>query len=146
MALRFGTDGVRAEAFTVLTTEYVRALGAAAAEVLGGESFLVGRDTRESGPELLRAFAQGCASKGVGIVDLGVVPTPAVAHMSAELGVPAAMLSASHNPWQDNGVKLFSAGGRKLSDDDQDVIQAELDRNPTLADTCLLYTSDAADE
>ncbi len=135
MALRFGTDGVRAEAFTVLTTEYVRALGAGAAGVLGGESFLVGRDTRESGPELLRAFAQGCASKGVGIVDLGVVPTPAVAHMSAELGVPAAMLSASHNPWQDNGVKLFSAGGRKLSDDDQDVIQAELDRNPTLADT-----------
>ena len=135
MALRFGTDGVRAEAFTVLTTEYVRALGAAAAEVLDGESFLVGRDTRESGPELLRAFAQGCASKGVSVVDLGVVPTPAVAHMSSVLGVPAAMLSASHNPWQDNGIKLFSAGGRKLSDADQDVIQAELDGTPSLANT-----------
>ena len=109
MALRFGTDGVRAEAFTVLTTQYVRALGAAAASVLGGESFLVGRDTRESGPELLRAFAQGCASRGVSVVDLGVVPTPAVAHMSSTLAIPAAMLSASHNPWQDNGVKLFSA-------------------------------------
>ena len=135
MALRFGTDGVRAEAFTVLTTQYVRALGAAAASVIGGESFLVGRDTRESGPELLRAFAQGCASRGVSVVDLGVVPTPAVAHMSSTLAIPAAMLSASHNPWQDNGVKLFSSGGRKLSDDDQDVIQAELDRNPSLAET-----------
>ena len=135
MALRFGTDGVRAEAFTVLTTEYVRALGAAAAEVLDGESFLVGRDTRESGPELLRAFAQGCASKGVSVIDLGVVPTPAVAHMSDVLQLPAAMLSASHNPWQDNGIKLFSAGGRKLSDADQDVIQAELDGTPSLADT-----------
>jgi len=134
MALRFGTDGVRAEALTVLTTNYVRALGAAAAAVLDGDSFLIGRDTRQSGPELQRAFAQGCASRGVAIVDLGVVPTPAVAHTSADLGLPAAMLSASHNPWQDNGVKLFSAGGLKLSDDDQDVIQNELDKQPTLAD------------
>lgn len=134
MALRFGTDGVRAEAFTVLTTEYVRALGAAAAAVMEGDTFLVGRDTRESGPELLQAFAQGCASQGVDVVDLGVVPTPAVAHMSSLLGQPGAMLSASHNRWQDNGVKLFSAGGRKLSDDDQDVIQAALDHTPAIGD------------
>ncbi len=132
MALRFGTDGVRAEALTVLTTAYVRALGAAAARVLDGESFLVGRDTRESGPELLGAFAQGCESQGVSVIDLGIVPTPAVAHMSRLQGQPAAMLSASHNPWQDNGVKLFSTGGRKLSDDDQDVIQKVLDQNPEL--------------
>ena len=134
MALRFGTDGVRAEAFTQLTTEYARALGAAAARVLDGDSMLIGRDTRESGPALQRAFAQGCALEGVAVVDLGIVPTPAVAHMSTVEGVPGAMLSASHNPWRDNGIKLFAAGGLKLRDDDQDVIQSELDRRPALDD------------
>ncbi len=134
MALRFGTDGVRAEALTVLTPQYVRALGAAAAKVLDGDAFLVGRDSRESGPELQRALAQGFRSRGVSVIDLGMVPTPAVAHMSAALGLPAAMLSASHNPWQDNGVKLFSAGGLKLSDEDQDIIQSALDEQPSLSD------------
>ena len=133
--LRFGTDGVRAEALTTLTEEYVRTLGAVAAVVLDGDSFLVGRDTRESGPVLQRAFAQGCASKGAEVIDLGVVPTPAVAHMSSVLGLPAAMLSASHNPWQDNGVKLFSAGGLKLSDDDQNIIQTELDQTLAMEDS-----------
>ncbi len=132
--LRFGTDGVRAEALTVLTTEYARALGAVASRVLGAEAMFVGRDTRESGPELLRAFAQGCESAGADVIDLGVVPTPAVAHMSAAEMIPAAMLSASHNPWQDNGIKLFSAGGLKLSDADQDIIQAELDKSPAMPD------------
>ena len=134
MALRFGTDGVRAEALTVLTTQFARALGAVAAQVLDGDAMLIGRDTRESGPELQRAFAQGCASVGVDVIDLGVVPTPAVAHLSAIKAVPGAMLSASHNPWQDNGIKLFSAGGLKLSDGDQDVIQAQLDQAPALED------------
>ena len=127
MALRFGTDGVRAEALTVLTTDYVRALGAVAAGVLGRDAMLVGRDTRESGPALRDAFAQGCASVGVSVIDLGVVPTPAVAHLSAVDDLPGAMISASHNPWQDNGIKLFAAGGLKLSDADQDVIQSKLD-------------------
>lgn len=127
MALRFGTDGVRAEALTQLTTEFVRALGAAAARTLDGDTFVVGRDTRESGPELQRAFAEGAASEGVAIRDLGVVPTPAVAWVCGADDLPGAMLSASHNPWQDNGIKLFSAGGKKLSDADQDIIQAQLD-------------------
>ena len=134
MALRFGTDGVRAPALTVLTPEYVRALGAVAARVLGGPSLLIGRDTRESGPRLQDAFAQGCATEGVSVIDLGVVPTPAVAHLSAADQLPGAMLSASHNPWQDNGVKLFAPGGKKLSDADQDVIQAQLDDIATLED------------
>lgn len=129
MALRFGTDGVRAEAFTVLTTGYVRALGAAAARFLDGDTFLIGRDTRESGPQLQRAFAQGCALYGVTAIDLGVTPTPAVAYESARLHFPGAMLSASHNPWHDNGVKLFAPGGLKLNDEDQDVIQRFLDEN-----------------
>lgn len=127
MNLRFGTDGVRAEALTQLTTDFVRALGAAAARTLEGDTIVIGRDTRESGPELQRAFAEGAASEGVSIRDLGVVPTPAVAWVCAADDLPGAMLSASHNPWQDNGVKLFSAGGKKLSDADQDVIQAQLD-------------------
>ena len=134
MALRFGTDGVRAPALTVLTPEYVRALGAVAARVLGGPSLLIGRDTRESGPRLQDAFAQGCATEGVSVIDLGVVPTPAVAHLSAADQLPGAMLSASHNPWQDNGVKLFAPGGKKLSDADQDVIQAQLDDIAALED------------
>lgn len=134
MALRFGTDGVRAPALTVLTPEYVRALGAVAARVLGGPSLLIGRDTRESGPQLQDAFAQGCATEGVSVIDLGVVPTPAVAHLSAVDQLPGAMLSASHNPWQDNGVKLFAPGGKKLSDADQDVIQAQLDGIAALED------------
>ncbi len=128
MKLRFGTDGVRAEALTQLTPDFVRALGAAAARTLEGDTIIVGRDTRESGPELQRAFAEGAASEGVAIRDLGVVPTPAVAWVCGADDLPGAMLSASHNPWQDNGIKLFSAGGKKLSDADQDVIQAQLDQ------------------
>ncbi len=128
MKLRFGTDGVRAEALTQLTPDFVRALGAAAARTLEGDTIIVGRDTRESGPELQRAFAEGAASEGVAIRDLGVVPTPAVAWICGADDLPGAMLSASHNPWQDNGIKLFSAGGKKLSDADQDVIQAQLDQ------------------
>lgn len=124
--LQFGTDGVRAEALTQLTPAFVRTLGSAASRVLEGDTIIVGRDTRESGPELQRAFTEGCAREGVTVRDIGVVPTPAVAWLCAADGLPGAMLSASHNPWQDNGVKLFSAGGRKLSDADQDVIQSLL--------------------
>ena len=127
MSLRFGTDGVRAEAFTQLTVEFARALGAASARTLVGDTIVIGRDTRESGPELQRAFTEGAASEGVAIRDLGVVPTPAVAWVCRADELPGAMLSASHNPWQDNGIKLFSAGGLKLSDADQDVIQGQLD-------------------
>lgn len=127
MALRFGTDGVRAEAFSQLTVEFARALGAASARTLEGDTIVIGRDTRESGPTLQHAFAEGAASVGVAVRDLGVVPTPAVAWVCKADDLPGAMLSASHNPWQDNGIKLFSAGGLKLSDADQDIIQRQLD-------------------
>ncbi len=130
--LQFGTDGVRAEALTQLTPAFVRTLGSAASRVLEGDTIIVGRDTRESGPELQRAFTEGCAREGVTVRDIGVVPTPAVAWLCAADGLPGAMLSASHNPWQDNGVKLFSAGGRKLSDADQDVIQSLLNSDGLL--------------
>ncbi|MEQ1701803.1 MAG: phosphoglucosamine mutase, partial [Ilumatobacteraceae bacterium] len=126
MSLKFGTDGVRAEALTVLTTQYVAALARAAAQVLGGGEWLIGRDTRESGPALEAAVAAGLAAAGAQPSSLGVVPTPALAWLSAERGVPAAMITASHNPWQDNGVKFFAPGGLKLPDDVERAIEALL--------------------
>ena len=126
MTLRFGTDGVRAEALTVLTTEYVASLTQAAAKVLGGSQWLIGRDTRESGPALEAAAIAGLISAGVSPLPLGVVPTPALAWMSAQMDVPAVMMTASHNPWQDNGVKVFGQGGLKLTDEVEQSIEAML--------------------
>ncbi len=124
---RFGTDGVRGRADAVLTDEYVSALGRAAARVLGRERWLIGRDTRESGPRIEAALADGLTREGADVSLLGVVPTPAVALASRDAGVPGAMISASHNPFADNGIKLFAAGGRKLADDVQVQIEELLD-------------------
>ncbi len=126
MTLRFGTDGVRGVANTELTPELALALGRAAARVVGGDVWLVGRDTRRSGPLLCAALAAGLASEGATVVDVGVFPTPGVAHLSAVDEVPAAMISASHNPFADNGIKLFAAGGRKLRDDTEERLEAQL--------------------
>ena len=103
------------------------ALGRAAARVLGRERWLIGRDTRESGPRIEAALADGLTREGADVSLLGVVPTPAVALASRDAGVPGAMISASHNPFADNGIKLFAAGGRKLADDVQAQIEALLD-------------------
>ncbi len=138
MTLRFGTDGVRGTAGVELTPELILALGRASARVLcpGNRldqagvrpSFLLGRDTRWSGPLLQAAFSAGLAAEGVDVIDLGVLPTPAVAAVAAERGTPAAVISASHNPFADNGIKLLSAGGRKLSDAEEAQIEAALAR------------------
>jgi phosphoglucosamine mutase len=122
--LHFGTDGVRGRALTVLTTDYVTVLGRAAAHVLGDGHWWIARDTRESSPQLAAALAAGL---GAGAVDLGVLPTPALAHWSQRTGIPAAMVTASHNPWHDNGVKIFAAGGTKLADDTEAAIEAALE-------------------
>lgn len=124
--LKFGTDGVRGVANTELTPELALALGRASARVLGGDRVVIGRDTRRSGPLLESALAAGFASEGVDVVHLGVVPTPLVAHASAALGVPGAMISASHNPFPDNGIKLFAPGGRKLTDDVEERLEGVL--------------------
>lgn len=127
MSLRFGTDGVRGPA-DELTEELVAALGAAAAKVLGGGTgFVIGRDTRESGARIEAALAGGLTAGGATPQSLGVVPTPTVAWVSATRGVPGAVISASHNPWSDNGIKFFAAGGRKLADDVEDELEVVLD-------------------
>ena len=130
--LRFGTDGIRGRAGTRIVDSVVRALGRAAADLLGSDRVFVGLDTRESGPGLSRALAEGFAAGGLDVVQLGVVPTPAVAHLAAAEGAAAAMVTASHNPWWDNGVKLFSAGGLKLDGAIQAAVQEAWDALPVL--------------
>jgi phosphoglucosamine mutase len=126
MSLTFGTDGVRGVALSELTTAYAAQLGRAAASVLGAGQWLIGRDTRASGPLLEAAVAAGLASAGADPILVGVVPTPALAWLSAQLGLPAAMITASHNPWSDNGVKIFAPGGLKLADDVERSIETAL--------------------
>ena len=123
----FGTDGVRGVVGEDLTAELVERLGKAGVLWSEGRRVLVGRDTRSSGPELERAFARGAASAGASAAVAGVLPTPAVALMSLDL---SAVISASHNPPQYNGVKLFGRGGRKLSDAEEEEIEALLEGPP----------------
>jgi phosphoglucosamine mutase len=126
VGLRFGTDGVRGVANTELTPEFALALGRAAAEVIPGDRIVVGRDTRRSGLLIESGLAAGFASAGVEVERLGVVPTPAVAYVAQREGVPGAMISASHNPFPDNGIKLFGQGGRKLDDGVEERIEQAL--------------------
>jgi phosphoglucosamine mutase len=128
LTLRFGTDGLRGVANADLTPELVTLLGRAAARVLGSTRFLVGRDTRISGPMLQAALTAGLTAEGADVGDLGVLPTPGVAWLSVAENVPAAMISASHNPFPDNGIKFFAPGGRKLSDETESALEDELDR------------------
>jgi phosphoglucosamine mutase len=127
MTLRFGTDGIRGVANVELTPELVLALGRATARVLGGGRILVGRDTRRSGPLLEAALVAGLSAEGATVERLGVLPTPGVAWLAADEGVAGAMISASHNPFADNGVKLFAPGGRKIDDATQTALESALD-------------------
>lgn len=113
---RFGTDGVRGVANSELTPDAALALGRAAAEVLGDQRVVIGRDTRRSGAMLEAAMVAGYTSAGVDVELLGDVPTPTVAWVAANQEIGGAMISASHNPFADNGIKLFAKGGVKLSD------------------------------
>ena len=127
MTLRFGTDGVRGVANRELTPELVTALGRAAVRVLGlDEPFVIGRDTRRSGPMLEAALVAGLCAEGADVVLVGVLPTPGIAQVARERGAPAAVLSASHNPYGDNGVKLFAAGGRKIPESLEVQVEEEL--------------------
>src|ERR671919_2074549 len=119
----FGTDGVRGIVGKDLTPELVERLGKAAALWSAGGRVFVGRDTRASGPELQNAFARGVVSAGGNAVLGGVLPTPAVALLTLDLG---AVVSASHNPPEYNGVKIFGRGGQKLTDAQEEQIEALL--------------------
>lgn len=131
----FGTDGVRGLANKDLTAELALDLSVAAAHVLGDVGAfeghrpvaVVGRDPRASGEFLSAAVVAGLASAGVDVVDVGVVPTPAVAFLTADLGADlGAVISASHNAMPDNGLKFLARGGHKLADDLEEAIEKRL--------------------
>ncbi len=113
--ISFGTDGMRGVANKGLMPEDALRLGLAAAQAFGGP-ILIGRDTRLSGGMLSGALAAGAASGGAEVIDLGILPTPGIAALAPQLGAAAAVVvSASHNPYPDNGIKFLSGEGRKLS-------------------------------
>lgn len=141
MGLGFGTDGVRGPA-DQFTDSFVDALGRAAAGLLGNR-FVIGRDTRASGASLEARLAAGLRRGGAEAVLLGVAPTPAVAWIAARHGLCGAVISASHNPWTDNGIKFFGPGGRKLSDELETELAHRLDQ--LVADDHALNLGDPAD-
>src|SRR5438128_12206976 len=123
----FGTEGVRGIVGETLTSELIEKLGKAVALWSGRGRVFVGRDTRASGPELEEAFARGIVSAGGAAVLAGVLPTPAVALLALDVG---AVISASHNPPEYNGVKLFDRDGQKLTDDAEEEIEVLLQSPP----------------
>lgn len=133
MGRLFGTDGVRGLANAELTVELAVRLAGAAAAVLAPRDAerrpvaVVGRDPRASGEMLEAAVTAGLTSAGVDVLSVGVLPTPAVAYLTADYGADiGVMISASHNPMPDNGIKIFAAGGHKLDDAVEDRIEAAL--------------------
>jgi phosphoglucosamine mutase len=146
MGRLFGTDGVRGVANRDLTGELGLALGSAAARRLARpdgsdkpdqpakrSTAVVGRDPRASGEMLEAAMIAGLTSEGVDVLRVGVLPTPAVAHLTAAYGADfGVMISASHNPMPDNGIKIFGPGGHKLDDDAEDRIEELLAQGPGL--------------
>lgn len=135
MGRLFGTDGVRGLANRDVTAELALDLSVAAAHVLGSlgqfeghrPRAIVGRDSRASGEFLAAAVSAGLASAGVDVNNVGVLPTPAVAFLTAELGVDiGVVLSASHNPMPDNGIKFLARGGHKLDDELEAAIEARM--------------------
>jgi phosphoglucosamine mutase len=133
MGRLFGTDGIRGLANAELTPEFAVAVAASAARVLAQSGrvhrpvAVVGRDPRASGEMLEAAVTAGLASAGADVLRVGVLPTPAVAYLVGELDADlGVMISASHNPMPDNGIKLFAQGGHKLADTVEDAVEARL--------------------
>jgi phosphoglucosamine mutase len=122
--VEFGTDGIRGVANSELSPEIALALGRAVGELIGSPKVMVGSDTRRSGSMLKAAFTAGVMSAGCDVVELGVFPTGGVAFAARAADSAAAVISASHNPFQDNGIKIFARGGRKLGLDQEAVLEA----------------------
>ncbi len=138
MSKYFGTDGVRGVANTELTPELAYKLGRIGGYVLsknhtGSSTVLVGKDTRVSGYMLENALIAGLLSSGIEVMRLGVITTPGVAYLTREMKATAGiMISASHNSYEDNGIKFFASNGFKLSDEEQEKIELLLDSEDTL--------------
>jgi len=122
--LRFGTDGVRGRVDVELNDSLVARLGAAVGREFSGSAIVIGHDGRESGPRLAAAFARGAITQGCSVSDGGLVPTPAIARAASARECVGVAITASHNPWSDNGVKVFAPGGRKLLDSQQMSIES----------------------
>lgn len=128
MSKYFGTDGIRGEANKTLTLEIALKVGQYLGYKYQGNSLLVGQDTRISGAMFAAAIAAGASSMGAHVSMLGVCSTPAISHLTVERGFSGAvMISASHNPYQDNGLKCFASSGMKISDELQDEIESYID-------------------
>ncbi|MET3206656.1 phosphoglucosamine mutase [Arthrobacter sp. UYEF6] len=139
MSRLFGTDGVRGLANGLLTAELAMHLAQAAAVVLGHERntggnrprAVVARDPRASGEFIAAAVEAGLSSSGIDVYDAGVLPTPAAAYLVADLDADfGVMISASHNPAPDNGIKFFARGGQKLPDDVENAIEEQMSKEP----------------
>src|SRR5688572_19072386 len=130
----FGTDGIRGQVGTApMTVDFALRLASAAAGVLApqGGTVLIGKDTRVSGYMFESALEAGFVAAGVDVLLTGPLPTPAIAYLTKKLGADfGVVISASHNPYHDNGIKFFDAEGEKLSDAAEEAIEAELDSPP----------------
>jgi len=128
MRILFGTDGIRGKAHEYpLDTPTMFALGEALAHRLQGGRVLLGMDTRESGPEIARALSAGMAKGGGQATVIGIIPTPGVAYLCKTSDAAAGIsISASHNPWRDNGVKIFGHDGMKIPDSVEEQIEDEM--------------------
>ena len=131
MSVQFGTDGIRGEAGTEITTDVAYRLGRAVASVFSATTF-VGYDTRESSPALAHAVIAGVRDGGVEAVNLGVFTTPGVAVIAEERRGVGVVVSASHNPFTDNGLKVFGLGGTKLDHDTEQAVATALREAPHL--------------
>jgi phosphoglucosamine mutase len=131
MGRYFGTDGIRGRAGEApLDPATVQRIGRALVRALGGGKLrvLIGRDTRESSPVLESHLGAGLRREGAEVVSTGVIPTPAIAHLSRREGFDlGVVLSASHNPYEDNGIKVFGGGGRKFTTELEDATEAQID-------------------
>ena len=130
MSVQFGTDGIRGVAGTDITVELAYRLGRAVASVFGLTT-VVGYDTRESSSSLAAAVLQGLADGGVTPLNLGVITTPGVAVLAEHVDGVGVVISASHNPFSDNGLKVFSRGGTKLDHDTEAAVQLALSNAPS---------------
>ena len=144
--LTFGTDGVRGEFGKELTETYAANLAEVAAQILQCKKVVIGRDTRESGSALENAIAEALTRIGVEVQLMGVSPTPAIAFAAHKHGVVAIAITASHNLFQDNGIKIFAAGGLKLSDDQQASIEREMIARDSAAHDGARTKSDASNK